>query len=565
MHEHNFDEILDFLCSGIMSKSEKQSVRDELYDHLMCKYEINLAVGLDEETAEKKAVEELGDASTLRFKLGQVHSYTPKPILKKAMNLLIFGYVLTSFHISLFAGMKEITTFIGSVCMIVALFCLGKANKKIRNSFFVKSIASVFSWFAVAVEPIYSFPFAIIGAIGVINNLLTLVYMTLLILGLKELVSPYIGSYPKKIPFDAGIGFNVLWGISNTVLYAFLIDSGDTSAEFQSIFLFAFAVILIILNLLILVRSSKLLWNSDHEYKIEDSSAKKRVAALLAVVIAVAPTVAVDLALATQKAETSVYSIEDSDLSQGEYERICSNLLSYGIPEKVVYSLPKSEIIEYSGSVNKSDYSEDTQKFLEEAVSSHYTAVCNDIDMIFSTCAVAMTDASGYPYVRILSWVEYESGGKGYDDAVFWDYSQTHFLPQNNDEEYEGDFLLILSTEDDKIMKNKPLDIYTDNNALTDRMTGVRFESKEDLFVIHAETFGLTERDGNTLSNYLFEFCHRTSPFTFFYRSPLSVKENRVYFNSLGYDLTQFGTMLSWAFPEDELEKNEVTEEYINA
>ena len=43
MNENRFDEILEYLCSGIMSKKERENVKDELYDHLMTKFEINLA------------------------------------------------------------------------------------------------------------------------------------------------------------------------------------------------------------------------------------------------------------------------------------------------------------------------------------------------------------------------------------------------------------------------------------------------------------------------------------------------------------------------------------------
>ena len=55
MSEHKFDEILDYLCSGIISKKEKQAVRDELYDHLMTEYEINLACGMSENQAAEAA------------------------------------------------------------------------------------------------------------------------------------------------------------------------------------------------------------------------------------------------------------------------------------------------------------------------------------------------------------------------------------------------------------------------------------------------------------------------------------------------------------------------------
>ena len=555
--EKRFDDILNYLCSGIMSKSERQSVRDELYDHLMCRYETNVAVGMSEDEAEEKAVEALGDKSDLKFKLSQVHSYAPKPTLKKAMNLLILGYILISFHISFFDGMKEITSFVGDVCLLVSLFCLGKANKKIRSSFAMKALSFFISAACKAAEPIYNVPIPVTASTGIVSLVLSFLCFIFLILGLKELVKPYLDGYSKKIPFDSGTAVNILWGAVNTFVFLCFALDGEISAEFESIILFCFGFVVIVFNLFIFVRSSNLLWNSDHEYRIEDSPKKKAVAAVLAVIIAVIPTVAVDFALAGQKAETLVYSVDDSDMPQSEYERICSNLLSYGIPEKIVYSLPESEILKYSDSISKNDYDEETLRYLGEPCYSHEAEICNDVNAVFSVCAVGMTDSDGYPYVRILSWVEYLSTGKGYDDALFWGTVQKNLILYNSREAYEGDLLLILSEENGKLIKNEPLDIYTDKDGLTDRMTGVRFQSKEKMTVIHAETYGLSKNMVVTNANYYLQLAHRVSPFTLFYRSPLTVKENNVRQNGMGYMLFNENTMICWCAPDSAEEQNE--------
>ena len=42
---HEFDDFLSRLTDSIVSKKERQEVRDEVYDHLMCRYETNIAVG----------------------------------------------------------------------------------------------------------------------------------------------------------------------------------------------------------------------------------------------------------------------------------------------------------------------------------------------------------------------------------------------------------------------------------------------------------------------------------------------------------------------------------------
>ncbi|MBQ4603834.1 MAG: hypothetical protein IJB16_04445 [Clostridia bacterium] len=552
MHEHNFDEILDFLCSGIMSQKERQSVRDELYDHLMCKYEINLAVGHDEEQAEKKAIEELGDVSTLRFKLGQVHSYAPKPSLKKAMNLLIFGYVLTSFHLSFFNGMKEITTFIATVCMLVALFCFRTANKKLKVAFILKTISSVLSWIAYAVNPIYSLSFIVSAVIGVFANLLSPVSVIFMILGIKELVVPHIGTFLKKIPFDAAVFFNGFIGLINVVIFGFIIDDGDLNAEFESISLFGIMLICIILNLVVFFRSSKVLWNSDHEYRIEDSASKKWIAALVVTAVAVVPRVAIDISLANQKAEISDYTIEDYIVSDEEYERICTNLLSYDIPEEIVYNLPKSEIVNYSGCVAKDDLNERDENYLYETVSTFENMICNDVNVKFSVCAIGMNDKDGYPYVRVLSWVDYlTTSDYAYSDAVFWKYHEERNIPLNYEGKYNGNFLLILSDENGKIEKNKPLDIYTDKDALTDRMIGVRFEAKKDLLIIHAEDFGLASTYKTRNANYAFDFFHRTTPFSLFYPSPFILFNTSDYMaDYFEYRRLHVTAYICWEIPE---------------
>ena len=77
-----------------MSKSERQSVRDELYDHLMCKYETNLAIGMDEEKATEEAIDALGNKSVLKENLQKVHWYYPAQSLKSALNMLIISMVM---------------------------------------------------------------------------------------------------------------------------------------------------------------------------------------------------------------------------------------------------------------------------------------------------------------------------------------------------------------------------------------------------------------------------------------------------------------------------------------
>lgn len=564
MQEHNFDEILEYLCSGIMSKSERQSVRDELYDHLMCKYETNLAVGMDEEQAESKAVEELGDKNALKFKLSQVHSYYPKLSMKKAMNLLIIGYVLMTFQINFFDGMGDITKFIGNVIMLVGVYCISKANKRLKQAFYIDFSGFAVSYFSVAIQPlVISDKLYVSTALSLAGTVLNLLFWIFLSAGLSELVKPYLPEYKKKIPigFMALCQSIVLGGWIVLHLTAFSSDKllTDYSDE-EFLIVIPFIVVSAVVALFVFSRISKCLWNSDHEYKIEDSTAKKWVAAILVFAIAVVPVAGVDVFRATQKAHTSVNSIEDFDMPQSEYERICKNLLSYEIPEEVVYNLPKSEIMKYSDCVNKAEYSDEQIQQLEYPARTTYLNLGYSIETEVgaSVCAVGMLNENGYPYVRIISWLNYSGEGKQYDDAVFWEYHEDRLMPYNFSGQYNESFLLILSEENGKMLKNEPLDIYTDRNALTDRMTGARFESKENLLVIHAESFWPTNSQADNMANYKFTFCHRHTPLDLFYRDPTKLYENGVATNNImGYNMRQAMMLISWAFSGYETEITE--------
>ena len=553
MQKHNFDKILDFLCSGIMSKSERESVRDELYDHLMCKYETNLACGMDEEKATEEAINDLGDASMLKFKLSAVHGYAPKPSMKKAMNLLIAGFVLMSFHISLLEGMADITKFIGTVIFLVALFCLSKSNIKLKKAFFVCYVSFVLTHLVDAMAAEWFDGFNINVPLGIINSILSVVFWVYMVGGLYELVKPFESIKSLKRPLEICRVVNIILVIPQLVLYLEYFVDNDYWIENSQIawILIPIALISIIVTLVAFVGVSKLLWNSDHEYKIETSSSKKAVAALIAVAIAVIPTVSVDVYLSTQKAETTVHTIDDSNISQAEYDRICSNLLSYGIPEDIVYNLPESEIEKYADSINFSEFDESAQRYY--GLNGEKTfETANGTQVEYNSYAVTLNSHE----VRVISWMKYLCGSVGYSDGLFWECAM---MPVSSDEEYNGDFLLILSEEHGVTLRNEPLDVYTDENGLTNKMTGVRFQAKDELIVIHAETLSVGNF-ANECADYLLESYIRKMPLSFNNRTPLEIY-GKSKFETLEYVRSQGRGSLLCVVPEEESESEINTEE----
>ncbi len=512
MQEHNFDEILDFLCSGIMSKKERQNVRDELFDHLMCKYETNLAIGMDEEKAAESAINDLGDKTVIKHRLSQVHSYYPNLSMKKAMNLLIFGFCLISFQINIIINTGEITKYIGQVIFLVAMFCLSKANGRLKKSLIFGSAEFTLTEIAFAITPaLPSEIFWIPHLLYIASCVANVVKWCYLLYGLRDLTAPFKEEYKKNIPYGFTAFSNVLAPIYLIWLYCAMIISEETdfrAVDEAAFIIIPLALVSIIMNLVSFVMTSKCLWQNDHEYQIETSSKKKALAAILALLVTVLPILAVDLGVSFEKAETEVYSIDDIDISETEYNRICNNILSYGVPEKIVYSLPESEIEKFKNSVPATEFENpDYYPLVNQSVD-----LCRDgFEFAAYNCAIGLRDEHGIIDSRFMVWIEYEEDIKGhYSDYIQIKPHTGNFIPSNGTEKC-SDTILILSEEHGKKMKNQPLEIYYDD--FFDRsVTGVKVQAKDGMLIYFGQNYMLD--NSQTTANQMINVYHKVFPIT---------------------------------------------------
>ncbi len=520
MQEHNFDNILDFLCSGIMSKRERQNVRDELFDHLMCKYETNIAMGMDDEEATEKAINDLGDKTVIKYRLSQVHSYYPNLSMKKAMNLLILGFCLMSFQINIIINIintGEITKFIGQIIMIVALFCLSKSNDKLKKAFVFVSAEFTLTKIAVAITPaLSSVVFWIPHVLYIASCIANIVKWFYLFYGLRDLTAPFKEEYRKTIPYGFASFVNSLSPAYFIWLYSAMIVSENSIPDISEVatgaaYIFIpFALISIIITLVVFVMTSKCLWQNDHEYQIETSSKKKIAVAVIAVLISVLSVVAVDLGVSFEKADNEVYSIDDSNISEAEYDRICSVLLSYGIPERLVYSLPESEIERFENAVPSSEI------YIPEGYAPNYVDSQTDFGRYgFSfethTCAVGTVQDNGYTVFRFMTWIEYGEDIKGhFSDYIQFDTPEPNLFP-SIDNDKNAETVLILTEENGKILKNEPLDVYY-SNVFGKLITGVKVQAKDGMLMYVGKNYSGGDMD---LTAYrLMNVYHKISPLT---------------------------------------------------
>ncbi len=514
MQEHNFDEILDFLCSGIMSKRERQNVRDELFDHLMCKYETNLAIGMDEEKATESAINDLGDKTVIKHRLSQVHSYYPNLSMKKAMNLLVLGFCLMSFQINIIINTGEFTKFIGHVIMVVALFCLSKSNEKLKKAFLFACTEYIVSDVAVAISPAMpSVVFWIPHILLIVSCVANITKWFYLLYGLRDLTEPFKEEYKKTIPFGFAAFSNMLPSAYLIWLYCAMIVSEETdfaAVDEAAVIVVPLGLLSIILNLVSLVMSSKCLWQNDHEYQIETSSKKKIAVAVIAVLITVLSVVAVDLGLSFEKAKTEIYSMDDSDISEEEYDRICNILLSYGIPEELIYSLPESEIERFENAVPSSEI------YVPDGLAPKYVDQQTGFERYgFSlkthTCAVGIIQDNGYTVFRFMTWLEYGEEIKGhFSDYIQFQTPGSSFFPCIDDDK-NAETVLILTEENGKILKNEPLEVYY-SEVFGKVIDSIKVQAKDGMLIYVGKNYSGGDMDMTTYR--LMNVYHKIFPIT---------------------------------------------------
>lgn len=564
MNENRFDEILEYLCSGIMSKKERENVKDELYDHLMTKFEINLATGMDEETAAKSAEEALGNRYALRGNLARVHSYFPALSVKKAMTLLLVGFAFMSIHINLFEGMQQITTSIGSIIFLTGLFCFRTADKNLKIAFYLRLSEKLLSALSLAIDPIFGDIEELNIVIGSLQILLNVISWFLLFRGLKILTKPYEEMSPKPLRYTACTFFQcvpaALGGVLSLVItggekttYNFTLDN----AGWLVFPIFAFVIAAIVVTIQLFWRINKLLYASDHEYKVEDSSKKKILFAFAVIALSVVLIVAGDLTYSYQKADVVPYSIEDFSMSDEEYNETCNNLKSYGIPEELVAKLPKSEIANFRGTVNVNELTDFEKITVDDPIVEYGYRSYNDREYryVIENYIVRIKRGDSM-YARALKRYTFteaaDSRGIGYyvDGISFlsnnYNNALTNYVPDYNyDSEdwiYNDDFLLILSEENGTLYKNEPLKIYdrSENgvNVFPFRgIAGFEYEAKEGLEIIFATSYNVLQYEAMGTVK-LEKLIHRTFPVTLPKRTAkelMCFEETAHNYDTLGY------------------------------
>ncbi len=511
-----FDKFLDYVCGDIISDRERENARNELYDHLMCTYECNLAQGMNEEKAAIEAENSMGDKNDVKTKLGQVHASFPELRFKSALALVIVGFFFASFQISLLGGMDILIKLFGQSLMIAGTFCLRKAHKKLGSAFAAIMGQYVFSGASTVLTPIaedHPLPILVLSLLGAICGA---AFWVLFVGGLIDLTREHEDEEALHLPLCAvsNVFLSALNG--GTYIYMYITKTASLNSENAPAF-FLIAILLVILNMIITItvlrRANRFLYESGHEYEAESSGLKKGVITLCAFALVLAACAGFDAYRLTRKAEIEPYSTADISMDADERARIENTLADYGVDREVLKLLPNSEIMRFrnTASVDKlTDRSLQGIKYTKEyqnrrssdgkLKSGVYTmSTTGDPSYYFENFTYCVTDNDGKKQLLCsfeLKNIESAKKGniKNYADCLEFEKSDANKSLMTYQVYRNNDSFFILTQEDGQELKNKPLNIKRKTDALGNTaISEVEFQCKPGMRIFY--TADLTVAD----------------------------------------------------------------------
>ena len=492
--KRRFSAFINSVCDKIMFKRVRADIEDELYDHLMCQYDKNIACGMSEDEAMKEAERLMGNTKELKYKLSAIHSYYPSLNAKKAIGMLTWGYFAyaVGFSVALLFTVNYLYS-IGNILTLCAMYCLRTANKTLKAGFVISLLNFISYLLFVSYEQIYYTDIKLIIIFRVITLVLIIIQTVLVATGISFLTKPYKDEYSKRMKF-----------LRNTVLYIATISTYCITSIYHTVAPTSFIGIgsLVIFEgpfLNLLRDSSTLLYNSDHEYNIESSPVKKTAIIVCTLILSVASFVGISYYINASPPKTVETVIDDVQLSNEEYERITANLKSYNIPQNVIDNLPASEIEKYKDSINFIDLTESAKKSVEAFGKSknelnHKTFKNKNFEYSSSFWPIGMRDNKGKCYFRAVFYIRYpEHLDKEYKDALILNSGhRNHRVPLNLSTDYNGDFLKLF---DDSGKEYKPLAILKsyespkEKYSFAEHIDAVEFKAVENLNIYYAITF----------------------------------------------------------------------------
>lgn len=365
MPERVAEEYLNDICSGIPGREIAEEVRAELLDHLESRIDEYMKRSYDRETAEKRAVEDMGERKQVCEQLSHLHRRIPYFDLKNALTKIIIGLFLQFFNVDI-GSLSTITTAIGLCFLFAGILQLRKVNGFLGKAWIASIIMVSYVFLAnvASVSPLFYFGSedALFSyTIGAIRGLLLFICLYYLGKGLTAMLERSTASWEAvlldPLPTREAKKINNIGGLYFGAYAVAMISVWIPGAQFLALIPFVILVSKIILRL---IRVRSLLLRGQLSYGATDPG-KKAWAGLW---IAGCAFVAIPFMIsAVQFAMPRTFWYEGSVIrekrteittEQADYDQVLSDLDPY--MADILRLLPVEEIENINGTIEYDEY-----------------------------------------------------------------------------------------------------------------------------------------------------------------------------------------------------------------
>lgn len=535
MSERKFEGILEYLCGDIAFKSERNEVREELYDHLMSIYETNLACGMTEDEAEENAIDHLGDTLALKKDLNTIHQKNPLKMFTNGLG----AFTAYSFFL-LLVLITPINDFQDRYWEIaiaaVFAFCAWGLVSVSRISGLFKLLSISLTIYLLESMVWYSACLFNEEAQRVIVPATTLSYLAIYcftqiaLLNLLKINNLKLGS---KTSLICSIIVTVVFSLAVVFGRRFITEHLNKSPSYL--------LLLFHCSLFVQYFFYKQVFNtlnrSGVKLNFETSIFKKAVASLLTVIVFILSIVCAEYMYFKQSNDKNTDT--DNTVTASESRNRIEQVLSeYGVCEKYLSILPDTEIEKYKDlkspetnsligenirTYDHQDVFYDIDEVEREGNSELHWKSLNSEEWVFPLRQengetvyrlMRITDLS-MPYEDYKEFSDYIAGVKFFNIWI-----ENERFGESIDVDLSADTLLIADESDGKVTYRKPLKIFV---GINDSIVGCEFKIQKNTYLIYSETLIMKDdADEGFISSFM-EFSFKKKPVLLKYRSAFNI------------------------------------------
>lgn len=353
-----FNTYLSIITKDIKDRHAKKEVKEEIFSHLMDHYDMNIALRMSHEEAQRKAVEKMGDTESVAKSFEKLYPISSAEYFRRSAWMMTYP-LLFCFS---FSNLKTNFLFVVTIILLFGTSRIRKVNNLFNIAFIAAIINTVFQILTTTIQKNFFLEKWLVLGIAFAHHTAIIFIYTLILLGLikikKELEEP-------KIDIKLAIASIPLIIISNVLIMC---------AEYSNVLgLYFIAFLFNGLPAAVIYTTIRDIDKLKVEIDTKKTSFKKYVL-YISVLLIFSFSFLFQQSIITYNPVDYIIDDEPVDVTD-----IKNNMVELGLPIEIANELPESEILKYKNA-NKLEkhikdnsgitFSQDDE--IEDLTESHY-------------------------------------------------------------------------------------------------------------------------------------------------------------------------------------------------